>query len=157
MPRRSTAIIRPHSHFGDIALKALNLASVVVRQHYGRIHHIQAKGGNPKDLVTETDFASERVILSTITKAFPDHGIFSEEQGKSGMGQEYIWVVDPLDGTTNFTRDIPCISVSIALTHRGRTIVAAVANPLSKETFFAQRGQGAFLNGTPIPSAGKVP
>ncbi|MBI2990118.1 MAG: inositol monophosphatase [Candidatus Magasanikbacteria bacterium] len=150
MPRRSTSIIRPHSRFGRIALKALDLGSAVVRKHYGQVHHIQAKGGNPKDLVTETDFASERAILDTITRAFPDHGVFSEEQGKSGMEQEYIWVVDPLDGTTNFTRDIPCISVSIALTRRGRTIVAAVANPLSNEIFFAERGLGAFLNGIPI-------
>ena len=101
----------------------------------------------PFDLVTEADKASEAVIVAMLTKAFPDHGILAEEGGGNHAESEYVWLVDPLDGTTNFAHGYPQFSVSIALLHAGSTVAGVVYDVMRDELFAATRGAGARLNG----------
>lgn len=115
---------------------------------FGQTQKVEHKG--EIDLVTSVDRESEEKIVRILVRAYPGHGILAEEgaltRGKGG----YLWVVDPLDGTTNYSRGFPYFCVSIALAFRGRIIVGAVFNPVLDEIFTATRGGGAFLNGKRI-------
>ncbi|NHL56680.1 inositol-1-monophosphatase, partial [Staphylococcus aureus] len=104
------------------------------------------KGSN--DFVTNVDKAAEAIIIETIRKSYPQHTIITEESGEhAGEEQDVQWVIDPLDGTTNFVKRLPHFSVSIAVRLKGRTEVAVVYDPMRNELFTATRGQGAQLNG----------
>ncbi len=111
---------------------------------------ISLKGGKTHDLVTVADVESEKAIARTVAEAFPDHNLLGEEGGDQGRSSEWLWVVDPIDGTTNYSRHIPYFSTSIAVYHQGRPVFGLVANPLADETFFAIEGEGAYLNDTPV-------
>ena len=133
----------------------LQLAEVVVRkagdvlkQGYGNVRHIQQKG--VIDLVTEFDVRSEEIIISSLKKEFPDHAILAEESGLNTTISEYQWVIDPLDGTTNFAHGIPIFSVTMSLMKNNSPIVGVVYDPLRDEMFSAEVGQGATLNNHPI-------
>jgi len=103
------------------------------------------------DLVTEADVAVSDFLVGKIKEAYPDHTIFSEEVGeKINEGQEYEWVIDPIDGTRNFANGIPFWCTIIAVVRNGETWLAAVYNALSGDLFFAEKGKGAFLNGNKI-------
>lgn len=102
------------------------------------------------NLVTEADHAAEKAILTVIKKAFPHHQILAEESGKLAQDSSYKWIIDPIDGTINFAQGIPLNCVSIAVEHEGIIIMGAVYNPHLNEFFFAEKGQGAFLNEKPI-------
>lgn len=109
--------------------------------------NLQSKAAN--DWVTEIDKKAENTILDTLRDAYPDHGFLGEESGLiegQGEGQDYLWVIDPLDGTTNFIRGIPHYAVSIALKVKGQLEVAVVYDPIKNEEFTALRGKGARLN-----------
>jgi myo-inositol-1(or 4)-monophosphatase len=123
-------------------------AGTVLREGYGNVHHIQHKG--VIDLVTEFDKRSEDIVISSIQQNFPDHAILAEESGHHKTISEYQWVVDPLDGTTNFAHGIPVFSVSIGLLRNNSPIVGVVYDPLRNEMFSAEVGQGATLNNNPI-------
>lgn len=99
------------------------------------------------EILTAADLASERIILKNIKSNFPDHQILSEEAGKNSKHSDYLWVVDPLDGTTNFSMHNPLWSVSIAVFYKKRLLMAVVFAPFLQELFFAQKNQGAFMNG----------
>ena len=132
-----------------VAKKAALAAREV--QLAGYLHGTEIKTkSSPQDLVTAADIESERVIARTVAEAFPDHNLLGEEGGDQGRDSEWLWVVDPIDGTTNYARHIPYFSTSIAVYHRGEPVFGLVANPVVDETFFAVRGQGAFLNDAPI-------
>jgi myo-inositol-1(or 4)-monophosphatase len=105
--------------------------------------------GDEVDLVTQADKRSERVIVERLTKYFPDHAIAAEEGTGhvSASGSEFLWHVDPLDGTTNFAHGYPCFCVSIALAQRERVLAAVIFNPFYNELFTAARGEGATFNG----------
>jgi myo-inositol-1(or 4)-monophosphatase len=133
----------------------LEMAEVIARQAgavllegYGQVHHVQQKG--VIDLVTEFDKRSEDVIISFIQKEFPDHAILAEESGSNQAISEYQWVIDPLDGTTNFAHGIPVFSVTIALLRNNSPVVGVAYDPLRNEMFSAEAGQGATLNNKPI-------
>jgi myo-inositol-1(or 4)-monophosphatase len=98
------------------------------------------------DLVTEVDHASEKLIMDIIRSAFPDHFILSEEVGEIKMDSAYKWIIDPIDGTVNYANGIPICCVSIGVEHEGKMIMGAVFNPFMDEFFFAERGEGAYLN-----------
>ncbi len=98
------------------------------------------------NLVTEADHAAEEAIFEVIKKDFPDHYILSEEAGEIAQDSNYKWIIDPIDGTVNFANGIPICCVSIAVEKDGKMIMGAVYNPLMNEFFFAERGQGAYLN-----------
>ncbi|MDF2612967.1 MAG: inositol monophosphatase [Clostridia bacterium] len=102
------------------------------------------------DIVTEVDKWSDKFITDHIRKDYPDHSILSEEQGKMNEGDVYEWIIDPIDGTTNYLHGFPIHSISIALEKNGQTILGAVYIPRLREFFYAIKGQGAFLNDKPI-------
>jgi len=119
-----------------------------LRRHLGKLTHIHKKGRI--DLVTEADTGSEKRIMATIRKAFPDHTILAEESGLETGRSEYRWIIDPLDGTTNYAHQLGLFAVSIAFALKDEIIIGVVLNPLSGELFVASRGQGATLNGDPV-------
>ena len=145
------------SDFLRIAQEAAHGAGRLIIEHCHDKHKIENKIGF--DFVTEIDQMSESFIREYISGAFPGHNFFCEEQ-VSGSGKDeetwlkeltgYTWVVDALDGTTNFIRGIPQFAVSIALVYQGEIIVGVVYDPTRDELFSAEKGQGAFLNGEPI-------
>src|SRR5690606_28434327 len=100
--------------------------------------------------VTEADHASEKAIFDIIRKNYPDHFILSEETGEIIQESAYKWIIDPIDGTINFSRGIPINCVSIGIEHEGEMVLAAVYNPHMNELFFAEKGKGATLNDKPI-------
>ena len=131
-------------------------AGKVLKEHIDTDFKVYKKG--IVNLVTEVDLMAEKAILERIRRSFPDHQILSEEKGSMAGDAGYCWVVDPLDGTTNYAHRYPIFCVSIALEHDGKTILGIVYNPVSGETFTAERGKGAFLNGEKIrvSSAGSL-
>ncbi|MEK7267993.1 MAG: inositol monophosphatase family protein, partial [Nitrospirota bacterium] len=102
------------------------------------------------NLVTDADKRAEQVIVEAIRRAFPDHQILAEERGQAGSTSPYKWVIDPLDGTTNFAHGFPAYCVSIGVEYQGRCILGVVFDPTRQELFAAEAGGGAFLNGTPL-------
>jgi len=123
-------------------------AGEIIRAGYGQAHHISYKGAI--DLVTEIDHHSEDLILGHIRGEFPDHSIISEESGRLEGLSSQRWFVDPLDGTVNYSHGLPFFAVSIAYAENGQVQLGVVYNPIHNECFSAERGQGAWLNGTPI-------
>lgn len=107
---------------------------------------------NDFDVLTEADKASERIIIESIRRTYPTHSILSEEGGTTGSatGTEWQWVIDPIDGTTNFKNGLPIFSISIALQHNGESVAGVVYAPYLREMFRAYKGGGAYLNGKPI-------
>lgn len=97
--------------------------------------------------MSEVDRQAEQIVVRALQRAYPDHTFLGEEGGRQGANSDYEWVIDPLDGTTNFLYGIPHFSVSVALKHKGRLAVGVVYDPLRDETFAAARGDGATLNG----------
>lgn len=130
----------------QIALSIAKDAGEVLLQFLGQLKDVREKSA-AGDLVTEADHASEKIILTALKRAFPEHTILSEESGLHPIeGSDFIWSVDPLDGTTNYTHGIPFFAVSIALLFRGEPIVGVVHNPFLSETFSATKGGGATRN-----------
>ena len=123
-------------------------AGDVLREGFGNVRHVQQKG--VIDLVTEFDRRAEEIIVPAIQKEFPSHAILAEESGHNHTVSEYQWVIDPLDGTTNFAHGIPIFSVSIALLKNDSPIAGVAYDPLRDEMFSAEAGQGASLNQRPI-------
>jgi len=105
---------------------------------------------SPKDLVTETDKKVEHFLVKQILSTFPDHGIFGEETGVTPGSSPYLWIIDPIDGTTSFVHNQPFYSVSIGLEKDGELILGVVYAPVLDQMFFAETGKGAFLNSKPI-------
>jgi myo-inositol-1(or 4)-monophosphatase len=123
-------------------------AGAVLMEGYGNVRHIQQKGAI--DLVTEFDKRSEEIIIAFIQQEFPDHAILAEESGPNHRISEYQWVIDPLDGTTNFAHGIPIFSVTIGLLRDNSPVVGVAYDPFHNEMFSAELGQGATLNNKPI-------
>ena len=144
----------PESNFLNVAVRACRAAGRIQRAAFGTAPAVEHKG--EIDLVTAIDQASEKAILAIIGRAFPEHGILAEESAPRTGDAEHLWVVDPLDGTTNYSRGFPYFCVSVALARAGRVIVAAVYQPLLDELFTAIRGRGAFLNGKPLRVSGQA-
>lgn len=131
----------------DVLQEALENASKIVINKFGKVG-FELKG--KANLVTQADVASQQVILNTIQAYFPTHNLLAEENGIKNTGSDYTWVIDPIDGTTNFAHTFPQCSISIALFDKQTPIVAGVANPINHEVFLAKKGQGATLNGKSI-------
>jgi len=123
-------------------------AGGILRRNYGRQQTIHFKG--EINLVTDVDHESEKYILGGIRETFPDHGVLSEESPELPSPSPYRWIVDPLDGTTNYAHGYPCFCVSVAVERAGKVLAGAVYDPLLDESFTASLGGGAFRNGEPI-------
>jgi myo-inositol-1(or 4)-monophosphatase len=123
-------------------------AGEILRRNYGLQQTVHFKG--EINLVTDVDHESEAYLLGRIREAYPDHGVLSEESPELPSGSHYRWLIDPLDGTTNYAHGYPCFGVSVAVEHRGTVVAGAVYDPLLDESFTAALGGGATRNGTPI-------
>ncbi len=137
----------------NIALRAARSAGELIIRSVERLDVISISEKEAKDYVSEVDRAAEQSIISVLRKAYPNHGILGEETGLtpgSGEGSDYLWIIDPLDGTTNFLRGVPHFAVSIACKYRGRLEHGVVLDPVRQEEFTASRGRGAALNGKRI-------
>jgi myo-inositol-1(or 4)-monophosphatase len=132
----------------NIAVKAARSAGVVINRASLDLESIGVSMKAPRDFVTEVDRRAEEIIIDTLLTAFPDHAILAEESGhRAGRNDdEYLWIIDPLDGTTNFIHGFPVYAVSIALSVRGQVQQAVVFDPARNDLFFASKGRGAYLN-----------
>ena len=128
----------------DLIIKAAREAGTLLMNHFERDIRVEFKG--QYDLVTEADRQAEALIVGLIRERFPDHDILAEEDDYGTLHSDYRWIVDPLDGTTNFAHGFPWFAVSIALEVRGQLTLGVVYNPYVGELYFAERGQGTFLN-----------
>ena len=135
----------------NIALRAARKAGEAIVRASDNLDRIDVVSKGVNNFVTEVDVAAEQDIIYHLQKAYPDHAILGEETGLTGgEDAEYRWVIDPLDGTTNYIRGIPHYAVSIACLHKGRPEHAVIVDPVRHEEFTASRGRGATLNGRRI-------
>lgn len=136
----------------NIALRAARSASQIIVRATDRLDTLAVESKGLNDFVTEIDRASEQEIVSQLKKAYPDATIIGEESGltQSNDAAEYTWLIDPLDGTTNYIRGIPHYAISIGCLYKGRMEHAVIVDPIKNEEFTASRGQGAQLNGRRI-------
>jgi myo-inositol-1(or 4)-monophosphatase len=132
----------------NIAVKAARAAGAIINRAALDVEAVRISQKQVNDFVTEVDHASERVIIETLLGAYPDHGILAEESGSTegNPNADHIWIIDPLDGTTNFIHGFPIYCVSIALQVRGKLEQAVVYDPTRNDLFTATKGRGAFLN-----------
>ncbi|GDX04997.1 inositol-1-monophosphatase [Buttiauxella sp. WJP83] len=132
----------------NIAVRAARKAGNLIAKNYETPDAVEASQKGSNDFVTNVDKDAERLIIEIIRKSYPQHTIIAEESGElAGTEQDVQWVIDPLDGTSNFIKRLPHFAVSIAVRVKGRTEVAVVYDPMRNELFSAVRGQGAQLNG----------
>lgn len=159
---QSAAILQKPEHIPmepmiNIALRAARSAGELVVRASSKRDRIKINEKNQNDFVTEVDHAAEREIIQQLRKAYPDHSILCEEAGMlNGSDPDAVWIIDPLDGTTNFIRGIPHYAISIAFRYRGRLEHGVVYDPIKQEEFTASRGRGAQLNGNRIRVSGRI-
>ncbi len=132
----------------NVAIKAARAAGAIINRAALDVEAVRISQKQVNDFVTEVDHASEAAIIETLLTAYPDHGILAEESGSQhgNPNADHIWIIDPLDGTTNFIHGFPVYCVSIALQVRGRIEQAVIYDPSRNDLFTATRGRGAFLN-----------
>ncbi|WP_297478729.1 inositol monophosphatase family protein [Ferrovum sp.] len=139
----------------NIAIKAARRAGNLIQRAAQDVGHLTVSKKAHADFVSEVDRAAEQVILEILGEAYPDHAFLCEESGASG-DSPYCWIIDPLDGTTNFLHGFPLYSVSIALAHQGIVTQGVVYDPVHNDLFTATRGSGAFLNERRIRVSGRT-
>ncbi len=132
----------------NVAIKAARAAGAIINRAALDVEAIRISQKQVNDFVTEVDQASEQVIIETLLTAYPGHGILAEESGSEhgAKDSEFVWIIDPLDGTTNFIHGFPVYCVSIALTARGKVEQAVVYDPSRNDLFTATKGRGAYMN-----------
>jgi len=125
-------------------------AGAAVLKRFGKdgVHYMKSE--HRSDAVTKADLLADKIITSRIKARYPSHGIISEESGKSDTEAEYVWIIDPIDGTLNFSLGVPLFGVMVCLTRKRTVIMSAIYLPTSNEMFFAKAGKGTFLNGKRI-------
>lgn len=131
----------------SIAVRTAERAGNYIVRENLNVDRMTVHQKKPNDFVSDVDKAAEHMIVEALKKTYPDHGFICEESGSSNADADYVWLIDPLDGTTNFLRGIPHYCVSIACLHQGKVIHAVVHDPIRRETFSASRGRGAYVNG----------
>jgi len=137
------------SEFLDFAIKVAKKAGQIQMSYFGKISSLDKKSTNI-DLLTNADTESEKFIIRKIQETFPEHSILSEERGELYTDSKYLWVIDPLDGTTNFAHNLPIFAVSIGLKKNNETICGVVYNPAADKCFYAKINNGSYLNNSKI-------
>jgi myo-inositol-1(or 4)-monophosphatase len=137
----------PHSAILNVMIRAAHRAGRSLKRDLGEVEHLQVSVKGPRNFVTAADRKAEEIVREELAKARPDYGFLGEEGGETeGTDKTHRWIVDPLDGTTNFLHGIPHFAVSIGLERAGTMVAGLVYNPANDEMFLAERGKGAFLN-----------
>lgn len=131
-----------------IAIEAAHQAGELALSQFRKPQEIRQKG--PADPVTATDVAAENLIVRTIREVYPNHQFLGEEGHQAPTDADYLWIIDPIDGTRNYAHGVPCFCTSIALARHGHLALGVIYDPLLKETFHAEAGKGAYLNGQRI-------
>ena len=140
----------------NIIYKACNKASKSLIRDFGEIEHLQVSSKGPGDFVSSADKRTEQIIIDELLKAHPDYGIVSEEAGEiNKSNKEKRWIIDPIDGTTNFLNGIPQFAISIAYEENSEIVSGIIFDPIKNEMFFAEKGNGAFLNNSRIRVSNK--
>jgi myo-inositol-1(or 4)-monophosphatase len=129
-----------------VATKAAREAGRIINKASNDVNALKVQSKDFNDFVSEVDHAAEQAIIDTLKYAYPDHGFLGEESGKSNAEAENVWIIDPLDGTTNFLHNFPVYCVSIALQQKGVLTQAVIYDPVRNDLFTATKGRGAFLN-----------
>src|SRR6201994_821088 len=136
-----------HSALINVMVKAARRAGRSLKRDLGEIENLQVSLKGPANFVTMADKRAEEMLYDDLTKARPGYGFIGEEGGtREGQDKTHTWIVDPLDGTTNFLHGIPQFAISIALEREGTIVAGVIYNPANEELFVAERGKGAFLN-----------
>lgn len=132
----------------NVAIKAARAAGAIINRAALDVESVRVSQKQVNDFVTEVDQAAEQAIIDILLAAYPGHAIWAEESGRTQGAQDsdYVWIIDPLDGTTNFIHGLPIYCVSIALAVKGRVEQAVVYDPTRNDLFTATRGRGAFMN-----------
>lgn len=136
----------------ELVMNAAREAGKIVKKGYGNIKEISDKGEG-KGIVTDVDKKSEEIIKNILNSS--GYSFLGEEEGRTDNNSEYCWVIDPIDGTTNFSRGIPLFAISIALIKNDELLIGVILNPITDECFYAEKGKGAFLNGKKISVSDK--
>lgn len=131
----------------NIATRAARAAGDIILRNIDKLDRLKVELKAQNDFVSQVDLKAEEVIIEALRTAYPDHGIIAEENGRFNEDSEHQWIIDPLDGTTNFLHGFPQFAVSIAMQRKGRLEIAVVFDPVKNELFTAARGEGAQLNG----------
>jgi myo-inositol-1(or 4)-monophosphatase len=140
----------------NVMTKAARRAGRTLKRDFGEVENLQVSMKGPANFVSAADRRSEEILLEELTKARPGYGFLGEEGGRrEGDDKTHTWIVDPLDGTTNFLHGIPQFCISIALEREGTIVAALIYNPANEELFTAERGKGAFLNDQRLRVAGR--
>ena len=129
------------------AIEAAKEAGKFLKYSVGRVKNIEVKQGEERNLVSEIDKGAEEKIISIIKRKYPTHAILAEESGANDSRSDYKWVIDPLDGTTNFLHGLPIFSVTIGIEFKGEIIAGVTYDPNLDELFTAEKGSGAYMNG----------
>jgi len=145
-----------HSALINVMVKAARRAGRSLKRDLGEIEHLQVSLKGPANFVTLADKRAEEMLYTDLAKARPGYGFIGEEGGhREGADKSHTWIVDPLDGTTNFLHGIPQFSISIALAREGTMIAGVIYNPANEELYIAERGKGTFLNDQRLRVAGR--
>ena len=145
-----------HSALLNVMIKAARQAGRTLKRDFGEVEHLQVSLKGPGNFVTAADRKAEEILREELAKARPGYGFLGEEGGRTeGSDSTHLWIVDPLDGTTNFLHGIPQFAISIALEREGVIIAGLIYNPANDELFLAERGKGTFLNDTRLRVAGR--
>jgi myo-inositol-1(or 4)-monophosphatase len=146
-----------HSAVLNVMVKAAHRAGRSLKRDLGEVENLQVSVKGPRNFVTAADRRAEEIVREELGKARPDYGFLGEEGGAiEGADKSHRWIVDPLDGTTNFLHGIPHFAVSIGLERNGAIVAGLVYNPANDDTFLAERGKGAYLNDKRIRVAGRL-
>ena len=132
--------------FLNIAIRAARQAAELINRASLDISRINVESKGPRDFVSEIDKRAEAIIIQNLKTAFPEHGFLAEESGLNAVEGEYQWIIDPIDGTTNFLHDVPHYAISIALRNKQHIVVGVIYDCYRNELFTAIRGEGAFMN-----------
>ena len=130
----------------NVLEKICTKVSKIITRDFGEIEKLQVSRKGPGDFVTKTDRKVESVIIEELEKARPNYGFIAEETGEKKKDSEFNWIIDPIDGTSNFMHGIPHFAVSIALEKNGEIISGMICDPIKNENFYADKGRGAYLN-----------
>jgi myo-inositol-1(or 4)-monophosphatase len=145
-----------HSALLNVMVKAARLAGRTLKRDFGEVEHLQVSLKGPANFVTAADRKAEEILRAELAKARPGYGFVGEETGRhDGSDATHLWIVDPLDGTTNFLHGIPQFAISIALEREAAIVAGLIYNPATDEMFLAERGKGAFLNDKRLRVAGR--
>jgi myo-inositol-1(or 4)-monophosphatase len=137
----------PRSAILNVMTKAVDKAARALKRDFGEVEQLQVSQKGPSDFVTNADHKSERILREELSKARPTFGFLAEESGTHpGTDPEHRWLIDPLDGTTNFLHGLPHFAISVALEKAGEVVAGVIYDPIKNEMFVAEKGSGAFMN-----------